>query len=201
MFKLPDLPYSYNALEPFIDEMTMKIHHDKHHAAYVTNLNDALSQHKKFLSMDIVDLLKVLDQVPQDLRVKVKNNAGGHANHLLFWEIMSDSSSKKPVGELARAIDEQFGSFSTFQELFAKTAMGRFGSGWAWMVCEAGRLEIMDTPNQDSPLMQGKLPILGLDVWEHAYYLKYQNRRADYITSWWNVVHWEEVDRRYLNCL
>jgi Fe-Mn family superoxide dismutase len=201
MFTLPDLPYAYNALEPHIDEATMKLHHDKHHAAYIKNLNDALSTHPQFFKMEIEELVKNLDQVPSDVRTKVKNNAGGHANHSFFWSSMCPKSAKKPSGEVAKAIIETFGSLEKMQEKFNATAIARFGSGWAWLVVSGGKLEIIDTPNQDSPLSLGKTPILGLDVWEHAYYLKYQNRRADYVTGWWNVVHWDGVDQRFLDTL
>lgn len=201
MFTLPDLPYAYTALEPFIDAQTMKLHHDKHHAAYVKNVNDALAGQSELVQMDVNDLIQKLDRVPESVRTKVRNNAGGHANHSLFWTIMCANSSKKPMGELTNAIDEVFGSFSAFQEKFSATALNRFGSGWAWLVVDGGKLAIMDTPNQDSPLMQGKYPVIGLDVWEHAYYLQYQNRRADYISAWWNVVHWEQADVQFLNAL
>jgi len=197
MFTLPELPYAYNALEPSIDERTMQIHHDKHHAAYVKNLNDALAGHDDLLSMSIEDLLKNLSKVPEDVRTKVRNNGGGHANHSLFWQIMGPKAGGEPSGALAKAIDEVFGNFAQFQEKFAATGMGRFGSGWAWLVKDGGKLTIMDTPNQDTPVMEGKTPILGLDVWEHAYYLTYQNVRADYIKNWWNVVNWTEVAKRY----
>ncbi len=198
MFNLPDLPYEYNALEPFIDEETMHLHHDKHHATYVKNLNDALAANPDLAVMDIEDLLKDLDQVPDSVRTKVRNNGGGHANHSLFWSIMGPSSEKEPTGELAEAIKQSFGDFTQFKEKFAAAALGRFGSGWVWLVYDQGMLSIMDIPNQDSPLSEGKTPLLGLDVWEHAYYLKYQNRRAEYVDSWWNVVNWQEVTARYL---
>ena len=200
MFTLPKLPYAYNALEPYIDEKTMMIHHDKHHAAYVKNLNDALVGQEELLSLPVETLIADLSKVPETLRTKVRNNAGGHYNHTMFWEIMKPFSSAqdKPTGALLKAIEKECGSFETFQEHFTAKAMGRFGSGWAWLVKEAdGRVTLTDTPNQDSPKMDNKTPILGLDVWEHAYYLKYQNMRADYIKNWWNVVNWEEVTRRY----
>lgn len=205
MFTLPNLPYAYNALEPYIDEKTMMIHHDKHHAAYVKNVNDALAGHADLLVMPIEQLLMNLSKVPEDIRTKVRNNGGGHANHTLFWEIMTPASvplsgttAGKPGGALAKAIDKAFGSFATFQEQFTAKGMGRFGSGWAWMVKEKdGSVFLTDTPNQDTPVMDGKTPILGLDVWEHAYYLKYQNMRADYIKNWWNVVNWDVVAKRY----
>ncbi len=201
MFTLPDLPYAYSALEPFIDERTMQIHHDKHHAAYVKNLNDALAGHEDWLGMSPEEVVKNISKAPEDVRTKVRNNAGGHANHSMFWMIMaprqSSGQAPKPTGKLGAAIDAAFESFEKFQEKFSSAGMGRFGSGWAWLVKDGEKLMIMDTPNQDSPIMDGKTPILGLDVWEHAYYLKYQNMRADYIKAWWNVVNWEEVARRY----
>ncbi len=201
MFSLPDLPYAYNALEPYIDERTMQIHHDKHHAAYVKNVNDALVGHDDLLSMSIEELVKNLSKVPENVRTKVRNNGGGHANHSLFWQIMAPASANasagKPKGELAKAIDAVFESFEKFQEKFSAAGMGRFGSGWAWLIVDGKKLSIVDTANQDTPLMEGKTPILGLDVWEHAYYLKYQNLRADYIKAWWHVVNWTEVAKRY----
>lgn len=197
MFTLPDLPYSFGALEPYIDERTMQIHHDKHHGAYVKNLNDVLAGNDKLLSLSVEDLIRDLSQVPQEVRMKVRNNAGGHANHSLFWKIMAPRAGGKPTGALAKAIDAQFGSFVDFQTKFTAAGMGRFGSGWAWLIKDGRGLAIVDTPNQDSPLMEGKMPILGLDVWEHAYYLKYQNVRADYIKNWWNVVNWPEVEKRF----
>ena len=207
MFQLPDLPYAYNGLEPHIDETTMRIHHDKHHGAYVANLHDALKGQEKFFTMEIYELMKNLSQVPETVRTKARNNGGGHANHSFFWQIMAPppvGGVGQPSGELAKAIDTSFGDFTKFQEAFEKAGIGRFGSGWAWLVAEGGKLTIMDTPNQDNPWMeavpagrQGKTPILGVDVWEHAYYLKYQNRRADYLKAWWNVVNWKEVEKRF----
>lgn len=200
MFTLPELPYAYNALEPSIDEMTMKIHHDKHHAAYIKNLNDALTGHDELLHMPIEQLLASLDTVPADIRMKVRNNGGGHANHSLFWTLMApvgNGGGGEPRGPLAEAITSAFGSFSAFQEKFAAAALGRFGSGWVWLIREGNSVAIMDTPNQDSPVMEGKTPLLGLDVWEHAYYLKYQNLRADYVKNWWNVVSWDQVAKRF----
>lgn len=200
MFTLPNLPYAYNALEPYIDERTMQIHHDRHHAAYIKNLNDALVGHEDLLSLPVDDLISDLTKVPENIRTKVKNNAGGHANHSMFWEIMSpnpEGALRQAQGDLGKAINASFGSFEEFQKQFTVSALNRFGSGWVWLVAEAGKLAIIDTPNQDSPRMEGKTSILGLDVWEHAYYLKYQNMRADYIKNWWNVVNWSEVDRRY----
>lgn len=196
MFTLPDLPYSYNALEPYIDERTMQVHHDKHHGAYVKNLNDALADLKQFNKVTIEQLLAKLDQVPESVRTKVRNNGGGHANHSFFWTMMT-SRGAQPAGALGKAIDSAFGSFADFQEKFSAAGMGRFGSGWVWLVSEKGKLTIVDTPNQDNPWMEGKIPVLGLDVWEHAYYLKYQNLRAEYIKAWWNVANWKDVERRY----
>ncbi len=197
MFTLPDLPYAFTALEPSIDERTMQIHHDKHHGAYVKNLNDALAGQDALLTLPIEELMKNLANVPEAVRTKVRNNGGGHYNHTLFWTIMAPNAGGQPSGELAKAVDVAFGSFEKFQEQFAAAAMGRFGSGWAWLSLENGKLKIEDSANQDNPLMEGRVPILGLDVWEHAYYLKYQNLRADYIKAWWNVVNWLEVERRY----
>lgn len=202
MFTLPDLPYDYSALEPFIDTETMQIHHDKHHAAYVKNLNDALVGHEDLLSMDVNDLIKDLSKVSEEIRTKVRNNAGGHANHSFFWKIMAPKSGGEPTGKLAEGIKATFGDFTQFQEKFAAAGMGRFGSGWVWLVKDptaslGQALKIVDTPNQDSPLMEGKTPVLALDVWEHAYYLKYKNLRADYIKAWWNVVNWKEVEKLY----
>jgi len=191
------LPYAYNALEPHIDEQTMRIHHDKHHAAYVTNLNAALEKHPALQSKAVDDLLKTIGSVPEDVRTAVRNNGGGHANHTLFWELMGPGAGGAPTGALAEAIRSAFGSFDAFKDQFAKAAMGRFGSGWAWLIDAGGSLKIESTANQDSPLMEGKRPLLGLDVWEHAYYLKYQNRRADYVGAWWNVVNWAAVAKRY----
>ncbi len=192
MFTLPDLPYDYSALEPFIDEETMRIHHDKHHQAYVDNLNKALEGYEDLLKMDVKELLTKLDEVPEEIRLKVRNNAGGHANHSFFWKLMISSKEFKEVdGELKAAIDKKFGSFEKFQEEFANKALGRFGSGWVWFLSD---LSIVDTPNQDTPLMEGKKAILGLDVWEHSYYLKYKNVRADYVKAWWNVVNWAKVE-------
>lgn len=204
MFLLPELSYEYSALEPFIDTETMQIHHDKHHAAYVKNVNDALVGHDDLLSMDPIELYKNLDKAPEDIRVKVKNNLGGHINHTFFWQVMSPDVRKTPGEELKEKIDSTFGSFEAFKEKFAAAGLGRFGSGWVWLVVTRNKdksdestLEIISTPNQDNPILEGKTPILGLDVWEHAYYLKYKNMRADYINAWWNVVNWDEVDKRY----
>lgn len=204
MYTLPELPYAPNALEPFIDEKTMQIHHDKHHGTYVKNLNDALANYPQFNELPIEKLLADLSNVPEEIRTKVRNNGGGHANHSMFWQLMSPPPSggptgdiRKPSGELLAAIDSAFGRFEAFQEKFAAAGAGRFGSGWVWVVADGKALSIVDTPNQDTPLMEGKTPILGLDVWEHAYYLKYQNVRADYIKNWWHVVNWTEVEKRY----
>ena|SRR5689334_10514034 len=196
MFTLPELPYAYNALEPSIDERTMQIHHDKHHATYVKNLNDALAGQEALLALPVEDLLSDLSKVPEAVRTKVRNNAGGHANHNLFWQIMGPNAGGAPTGKVKTAIDSAFGDFAAFQEKFTAAALGRFGSGWVWLVMDGSSVAIVDTPNQDSPLMDGKTPILGLDVWEHAYYLKYQNMRVDYIKAWWNVVNWTEINRR-----
>lgn len=197
MFTVPDLPYDYSALEPHIDEQTMRLHHDKHHAAYANNLNEALQGQENLLEMDINELVKTLNQVPEEVRTKVRNNGGGHANHSLFWTIMAPNAGGQPEGALVEAINSTFGGFDSFKEQFTNAALGRFGSGWAWLVVDNQKLAIMDTPNQDSPLMGGKAPILGVDVWEHAYYLKYQNKRADYVAAWWNTVNWNEVARRF----
>jgi Fe-Mn family superoxide dismutase len=195
---LPPLPYDYAALEPHIDEQTMRIHHDKHHAAYVNNLNAALDGNAELQGLSIEALLGKLSAVPEASRGAVRNNGGGHYNHTLFWELMAPGGAKSPTGKLAEAINTAFGSLETFKEQFAKAGMGRFGSGWAWLVKGAdGKVSIESSPNQDSPVMDGKFPVLGCDVWEHAYYLKYQNRRADYLAAWWNVVNWTVAGRRY----
>lgn len=197
-FELPELPYAYDALEPHIDKETMNIHHTKHHAGYVNKLNTALEGHADLQDKSLEELLaNSLEVVPEDIRTAVRRNGGGHANHSLFWTVMSPNGGGEPSGELAKKINEKFGSFNEFKDAFAKTAAGRFGSGWAWLVVNNGELELIDTLNQDSPLMEGKKPILGLDVWEHAYYLNYQNRRPDYINAFWNVVNWDEVGSRY----
>ena len=196
-FELPKLPYEYDALEPHIDKETMNIHHTKHHNTYITNVNNALEGHSDLSSKSVEELIANLDAVPEDIRTAVRNNGGGHANHSLFWEILSPNGGGQPTGALAEAIDSKFGSFDAFKEEFAKAATTRFGSGWAWLSVANGEIEVSSTPNQDSPIMEGKTPILGLDVWEHAYYLNYQNRRPDYISSFWNVVNWDEVSKRY----
>jgi len=210
-FTLPPLPYAYDALEPFIDAQTMTIHHDKHHAAYVANLNKAvatLPQDKGLSNDSIGGLLKVLDSIPESVRTAIRNNGGGHYNHSLFWQMMKKGGGGEPNGDLAKAIDTSFGSFSTFKDNFSKAALGQFGSGWAWLIVDGSALKIEPTPNQDSPTsqkvpnildgpMKFQIPLLGVDVWEHAYYLKYQNKRADYITAWWNVVNWDFVSDLY----
>lgn len=196
-YKLPELPYAANALEPHIDEATMNIHHGKHHNTYVTNLNAALEGHAELAEKSIEDLVANLDAVPENIRTAVRNNGGGHANHTFFWQILSPNGGGEPTGALAEDIKSTFGSFEEFKNKFADAAKGRFGSGWAWLVVNNGNLEITSTPNQDTPLSEGKTPILGLDVWEHAYYLNYQNRRPDYIAAFWNVVSWDEVSKRY----
>ena len=196
-YKLPELPYAYDALEPHFDKETMNIHHTKHHNTYVTNLNNALEGNEELLSKSVEELIANLDAVPEAARTAVRNNGGGHANHSLFWELLSPNGGGNPTGALAEAIDAKFGSFDAFKEEFAKAGATRFGSGWAWLVSNNGELEITSTPNQDSPIMEGKTPLLGLDVWEHAYYLNYQNRRPDYIAAFWNVVNWDEVAKRF----
>jgi len=197
-FTLPPLPYPTNALEPSIDAQTMEIHHGKHHAAYVNNLNAALEKAPELQNKSLDDLLKNLNAVPESIRTAVRNNGGGHWNHSMFWQIMSPSGGGKPTGKLADAINSAFGDFERFKEQFNAAGGSRFGSGWAWLVSDGGKLSIVSTPNQDNPIMDGKpAPILGLDVWEHAYYLKYQNRRPDYMKAWWNVVNWPEVAKRF----
>ncbi|MFZ9932605.1 MAG: superoxide dismutase [Chthoniobacterales bacterium] len=197
-FKLPDLPYAYDALEPHIDGETMEIHHNKHHAAYVNNANKALAGHPDLAEMDVYQLIAHLDEVPDEIRTALRNNAGGHANHSLFWLMMKPGGGGAPAGELAAALDEAFGSFDEFKKQFTTAAMKVFGSGWAWLIVTPdGELAIESTPNQDSPLMNGSKPLLGLDVWEHAYYLKNRNRRTDYVDAWWNVVNWDYVAERY----
>jgi Fe-Mn family superoxide dismutase len=197
-FSLPPLPYDYTALEPHIDEQTMRIHHDKHHAAYVNNLNAALEPHAALQSKSLDELIGNLEALPEAIRTPVRNNGGGHHNHTLFWEIMAPGGAKEPQGELADAMNQAFGGFAQFKEAFTKSCTTRFGSGWAWLaVKKDGGLEVYSTANQDSPVMEGKRPLLGCDVWEHAYYLKYQNRRPDYVSAWWNVVNWTEVGKRF----
>jgi Fe-Mn family superoxide dismutase len=201
-YELPQLPYGYDALEPTIDEQTMHLHHEKHHNTYVTNLNAALEKHPEADPGNLEGLLGNLDSVPEDIRTAVRNNAGGHSNHSMFWQIMGPSGQGggEPSGDLASTIDSSFGSFDSFKESFAAAAApgALFGSGWCWLIANPdGSLSIETTPNQDTPLMEGKTPVIGLDVWEHAYYLKYQNRRPEYIGAWWNVVNWDEAERRY----
>jgi len=194
---LPALPYDFAALEPHIDAQTMQIHHGKHHQAYVNNLNAALDKHPELHQKTLEELLRGINSVPEDIRPAVRNNAGGHHNHSLFWTIMGPKAGGEPTGALADAIKKTFGDFTKFKEQLAAAGTTRFGSGWAWLAVSGGKLEVFSTANQDSPLMDGKVPVLGLDVWEHAYYLKYQNRRPDYIGAWWNVVNWSEVAKRY----
>ncbi|HXZ03680.1 MAG TPA: superoxide dismutase [Ktedonobacteraceae bacterium] len=197
-FELPPLPYDYSALEPYIDTQTMQIHHDKHHQTYVTNLNNALQGQDQFASTPVDDLLRNISQVPESIRTAVRNNAGGHSNHSMFWTIMKHNGGGEPTGDLASAIQQAFGSFDAFKTAFNDAGTKRFGSGWAWLVLDSsGKLQVISTANQDSPLMDGLYPVMGNDVWEHAYYLKYQNRRPEYLNAWWNVVNWDEIARRY----
>jgi len=196
-FTLPPLPYANDALEPSIDAKTMEIHHDKHHQAYITNLNKAIEGKPGLEGKSIEDLISNLNSVPEDIRTAVRNNGGGHWNHSMFWEIMGPGKGGEPAGKLADAIKSAFGDFAKMKEQLAAAGAGRFGSGWAWLINDGGKLSITSTPNQDNPLMEGKTAILGVDVWEHAYYLKYQNRRPDYIAAWWNVVNWDAVSKRY----
>ncbi|EFI83678.1 Superoxide dismutase [Mn] [Listeria grayi] len=196
-YELPKLPYAYDALEPNFDKETMEIHHTKHHNTYVTKLNDALKGHDDLASKSVDELVADLNSVPEDIRTAVRNNGGGHSNHTFFWQILSPNGGGEPTGAIKDAIESTFGSFDAFKEKFAEAATGRFGSGWAWLVVNNGNLEITSTANQDSPLTDGKTPVLGLDVWEHAYYLKFQNRRPEYITTFWNVVNWDEVNKRF----
>jgi Fe-Mn family superoxide dismutase len=194
--ELPKLPYPYDALEPHIDARTMEIHHTKHHQTYVNGLNTALEKAPDLQKKSVEDLLKGINSVPEAIRTAVRNHGGGHANHSMFWQIMGPKKGGEPKGKLADAIKGAFGGFDKFKEQFTSAATTRFGSGWAWLVMAGGKLEVISTANQDNPLMDGKTPILGLDVWEHAYYLKYQNKRPDYIGAWWNVVNWDEVAKR-----
>jgi Fe-Mn family superoxide dismutase len=194
--ELPPLPYDFNALEPHIDEQTMRIHHGKHHAAYVNNLNAALEKHPELQSRSAEDLLRNINTVPEAIRTQVRNNGGGHVNHTMFWQIMKPGGGGAPNGAIASAIAGSFGGFDSFKDQMNKAGVGRFGSGWVWLVEAGGKLAIESTANQDSPLMDGKKPIFGIDVWEHAYYLKYQNRRPDYLAAWWNVVNWDEINKR-----
>lgn len=199
MYTLPKLPYAFNALEPHIDATTMEIHYSKHHQTYVDKLNEALAKHPEFVEKPLEELLKTLADVPEDIRGAVRNHGGGHLNHTLFWENLKPSTGEKPTGSMIDVIQQQFGEFAVFMEQFTKEALGRFGSGWAWLVIDENKkLSIMSTANQNNPLSEGKTPLLGLDVWEHAYYLKYQNRRSEYVTAWWNLVNWDVVGKRYL---
>lgn len=196
-FTLPPLPYAYDALEPHIDARTMEIHHTKHHQTYVDKLNAAIEKYPTFATKTIEELLKTLSTVPDEIRTAVRNHGGGHYNHSLFWQLLKPNGEGKPSGQLATAIDTDLGGFDTFKEAFTTAALNQFGSGWAWLTVEQGKLHVCSTPNQDNPLMQGNTPILGVDVWEHAYYLKYQNRRPEYVENWWNVVNWEYAQKLY----
>jgi Fe-Mn family superoxide dismutase len=196
MHELPALPYAFDALEPHIDAQTMQIHHDKHHATYVTKLNEALQAHPDLQAKSVEDLLHDFDAVPQAIQTAVKNHGGGHANHSLFWQVMGPDGGGEPEGDLAAALDRDFGGFQQLKEKLTNAAANQFGSGWGWLVAAGDKLEVLARPNQDSPLMEGKTPLLGVDVWEHAYYLKYQNRRPDYLAAWWNTVRWSEVADR-----
>ncbi|MGF1995700.1 superoxide dismutase [Enterococcus casseliflavus] len=196
-YTLPDLPYAYDALEPYIDEETMHLHHDKHHNTYVTNLNAAIEKHPELGEKTVEELLADFSSVPEDIQTAVRNNGGGHANHTFFWEILGPNAGGEPTGAIKEAIEESFGSFEDFKEEFKTAATGRFGSGWAWLVVKDGKLAITSTANQDSPLMDGQTPVLGLDVWEHAYYLKYKNVRPDYINAFWSVVNWDKVNEYF----
>ena len=201
-FKLPELPYPYDALEPHIDARTMEIHHTKHHGGYVNNLNAAIEKYDYLHKYEAEDLVKNVAALPEDIRAAVQNNGGGHLNHSLFWEVIAPGGSNTPTGKLAEAIDATFGSFETFKEKFSKAAATRFGSGWAWLALDAfGKLHVFSTPNQDNPVMQNFIPVLGLDVWEHAYYLKYQNRRPEYIQAFWNVVNFDAAGKKYEEAL
>ncbi len=197
VFTLPKLDYDYAALEPFIDKQTMTIHHTKHHQTYVDKLNAAVAGKKDLESKSVEELVSMLDKVPEDIRMAVRNHGGGHANHSFFWKTMAPNAQKMPSGEVAKAIDKAFGSFDEFKKKFSESAMGRFGSGWAWLAMNKGKLEVYNTGNQDSPLMEGKKPVLGIDVWEHAYYLKYQNKRQEYIDAFFNVINWKQVEENY----
>ena len=196
-FELPKLPYAVDALEPYIDSQTMTIHHDKHHAAYVANLNGAIEKHPELANKSVEALIKDLNSVPEDIRVAVRNNGGGTWNHSMFWEIMAPKTGGAPKGALAKAIDTSFSSFDNFKAEFEKSATTRFGSGWAWLIKKGSGLAVVSTPNQDNPMSDGTMPLMGIDVWEHAYYLKYQNRRAEYVTNWWNVVNWDAIASRF----
>lgn len=196
-YTLPDLPYAYDALEPYFDEETMHLHHDKHHNTYVNNLNAAIEKHPELGEKSVEDLVADLNNVPEDIYTAVRNNGGGHVNHAFFWKILSPDGGGEPTGALGNAIDKEFGSFDSFKDEFKTAATGRFGSGWAWLVLDNGKLKITSTPNQDSPLTDGQTPVLGLDVWEHAYYLKYKNVRPDYIAAFWHIVNWDQANKNY----
>jgi len=201
-YSLPSLPYPYDALEPYIDKMTMEIHHTKHHQGYINNLNSALEKYSEFHNLELEEILKNLNQLPEEIRTTVRNNGGGHYNHTLFWEIMKPNGGGEPKGKLKEEIEKNFGSFEEFKNLFSEIAIKHFGSGWAWLVITPDKkLKVYSLPNQDSPLMNGDIPIMGLDVWEHAYYLKYQNRRAEYVEAWWNIVNWDKVEDNLLKNL
>jgi Fe-Mn family superoxide dismutase len=196
-YEVPPLPYDYAALEPYIDEQTMHLHHDKHHQAYVTNLNGAIDKHPELGKHTPEDLLRNINSIPEDIRTTVRNNGGGHVNHSMFWNIMKPSGGGEPTGKIAEQIRKDFGDFEALKKQFNETTAKQFGSGWGWLLWDSGKLTIATTANQDSPLMQGKFPILGNDVWEHAYYLKYQNRRPDYLAAWWSTVNWDEINKRF----
>ncbi|EKF52287.1 superoxide dismutase [Lactococcus garvieae] len=198
-YTLPELPYAYDALEPFFDEETMHLHHDKHHQTYVNNLNAAIEKHPEFFDKTVEELVAYLDRLPEDIRVAVRNNGGGHLNHTMFWEWLAPNAGGAPTGEIASAIDEAFGSFDDFKAEFKTAATGRFGSGWAWLVLDYGKLKVVSTANQDNPISDGQIPVLGLDVWEHAYYLKYHNVRPDYIEAFFNLINWDKVNELYAN--
>ncbi|WP_407350249.1 superoxide dismutase [Lactococcus garvieae] len=196
-YTLPELPYAYDALEPFFDEETMHLHHDKHHQTYVNNLNAAIEKHPEFFDKTVEELVAYLDRLPEDIRVAVRNNGGGHLNHTMFWEWLAPNAGGAPTGDIAAAIDEAFGSFDDFKSEFKAAATGRFGSGWAWLVLDYGKLKVVSTANQDNPISDGQIPVLGLDVWEHAYYLKYHNVRPDYIEAFFNLINWDKVNELY----
>jgi len=201
-YSLPQLPYPYDALEPYIDKMTMEIHHTKHHQTYINNLNSALEKYPEFHNLELEEILRNLDQIPEEIKAAVRNNGGGHYNHTLFWEIMKPNGGGEPKGKLKEEIERNFGSFEEFKKLFSETAIKHFGSGWAWLVITSDKkLKVYSMLNQDSPLMNGDIPIMGLDVWEHAYYLKYQNRRAEYVEAWWHVVNWDKIEENLLKYL
>ncbi|MDT2551322.1 superoxide dismutase [Lactococcus petauri] len=196
-YTLPELPYAYDALEPFFDEETMHLHHDKHHQTYVKNLNAAIEKHPEFFDKTVEELVAYLDRLPEDIRVAVRNNGGGHLNHTMFWEWLAPNAGGAPTGDIAAAIDEAFGSFDDFKAEFKAAATGRFGSGWAWLVLDYGKLKVVSTANQDNPISDGQIPVLGLDVWEHAYYLKYRNVRPDYIEAFFSLINWDKVNELY----